>query len=426
MSTLMACKHMEIKKSGTKLYNVGVSYKKADVETRSAFSLSKQKQIELLKDAKSKGIDGVMVISTCNRTEITGFAQHPFELIGLLCEHSNGTVEDFVKFSNIFKGSEALQHLFNIGTGLESQILGDYEIVGQLKQAYLLAQKYGSLNTYLERLMSSVLQASKDVKNNTELSSGTTSVAYAATQYIIENVENYNSKRMLVFGLGDIGKNACKNLLQYTENSNIHLINRTHAKAEEFADTHQNVAVNKVENLDVEIEDADVLIVSTGAELPTITAKNIRSNKKLLVLDLSLPENVDREVKEYENVTLVNVDQLSKITDKTLERRKAEIPKAQKIISKHKQEFSNWLDHRKFTPAVTALKNSLQTIQEDEINFHLKKIDGFNTEHAEQITSRIIQKITTQFVKHLKDEGTSVDQSIEVVSKIFNAEIQNG
>lgn len=416
---------MNMKQSGTKLYNVGVSYKKADVETRSAFSLSKQKQINLLKDAKSKGIDGVLVISTCNRTEITGFAKHPFELIGLLCEHSNGTVEDFVKFSNVFKGSEAVQHLFKIGTGLESQILGDYEIVGQLKQAYQMAQKYGSLNTYLERLMNSVLQASKDVKNNTQLSSGTTSVAYAATQYIIDHVDNYNSKRVLVYGLGEIGKNACKNLLEYTENTNIHLINRTHAKAEEFAETHQNVAINKVVNLDVEIEDADVLIVSTGAELPTITTKNIKPNKRLLVLDLSMPENVDRAVKEYEHVTLVNVDQLSKITDKTLELRKAEIPKAEKIIDKHKQEFATWLENRKFTPAVNALKMSLQSIQENEINFHQKKIDGFNAEHAEIITSRIIQKITTQFVKHLKDESTSVDQSIEVVSKIFNAEIEN-
>lgn len=419
----MGCEHMNKAKSGTKLYNVGVSYKKADVETRSAFSLSKQKQIELLKDAKSKNISGVLVVSTCNRTEITGFAKHPFELISLLCEHSNGTVEDFVEFSNIYKGSQGIQHLFNIGTGLESQILGDYEIVGQLKQAYQMAQKYGTINTYLERLMNSVLQASKEVKNSTKLSSGTTSVAYAATQYIIENVESYNSKRILVYGLGEIGKNACKNLVEYTDNNNIHLVNRTHAKALEFAEVYQNVAVNKLENLDVEIEDADVMIVSTGAELPTITRKNINTNKKMLILDLSLPENVDKEVKEIEGVTLVNVDELSKITDKTLARRQAEVPKAQEIINKHKNEFASWLDIRKFTPAVAALKNSLQTIQEDEINFHQKKVDGFNTEHAELITSRIIQKITTQFVKHLKDESTSVDQSIEIVSKIFNANI---
>lgn len=419
----MACEHMKIERVGTKLYNIGVSYKKADVETRSAFSLSKQKQIDLLKDAKSKGIDGVFVISTCNRTEITGFAKHPFELISLLCEHSNGTVEDFVKFSNIYKTSEAIQHLFKIGTGLESQILGDYEIVGQLKEAYQFAQKYGTINTYLERLMNSVLQASKEVKNQTKLSSGTTSVAYAATQYIIDNVENYNSKRVLVYGLGVIGKNACKNLLEYTENNNVHLINRTVSKAVEFAEAHQNVAVNTVENLNVEIEDADILIVSTGSELPTITSKNVRENKRILILDLSMPENVDKEVKSFDNVTLVNLDELSKITDKTLAKRTEEIPKAIAIIDKHKEEFNEWLMHRKFTPAVTALKKSLMTIQHNELDLHKKRLDGFNEEHAEIITSRMIQKITTQFVKHLKDENTAVNQSIDVVNKIFNTSL---
>ena len=416
----MACEHMKIQDSATKLYNVGVSYKKADVEHRSAFSLSKQKQEELLKDAKAKGIEGVIVVSTCNRTELTGFAKHPFELISLLCDHSNGTVEDFVKYSNIYKGGQAIQHLFEIGTGLDSQILGDYEIVGQLKQAYLQAQKFKTTNAYLERLMNLVLQASKDVKNQTQLSSGTTSVAYAAVQYIIQNVESYNSKRILVYGLGEIGKNACKNLLEYTENNNVHLVNRTHAKSLEFAEAHENVAVNTFENLDVEIEDADVLIVSTGADTPTITTKHIKQDKQLLILDLSMPENVGPEVRNFSGITLVNVDELSKITDETLANRKKEIPKAQSIITGYKEEFNEWLAHRKFTPAVNALKESLQTMQNEIIDFHSKKFADFNPQQAELITSKMIQKITTQFVKHLKDDDTSINQSINVVQKIFN------
>ncbi|MEN8826557.1 MAG: glutamyl-tRNA reductase [Wenyingzhuangia sp.] len=416
----MAQEHMKTENTGTKLYNIGVSYKKADVATRSAFSLSKQKQKDLLKDAMSKGIDGVIVVSTCNRTEITGFANHPFELISLLCEHSNGKMEDFVKYSNIFKTSEAIQHLFKIGTGLESQILGDYEIVGQLKRAYKVAQKYGTINTYLERLMNSVLQASKEVKNQTHLSSGTTSVAYAATQYIVENVVDYTSKRVLVYGLGEIGKNACKNLLEYTDNKNIYLINRTHAKAVKFAETHQNIVIKDESELEEEIAEADILIVSTASDIPTITSKNIKKDKKLLILDLSMPENVGKDIQAYQNVQLVNVDQLSKITDKTLEKRTQEIPKAISIIEKHKQDFNEWVMHRKFTPAVNALKKSLLSIQNDELDLHKKRLEDFNEEHAEIITSRIIQKITTQYVKHLKDENTAVNQSIDVVNKIFN------
>ncbi len=161
----------------TKFYNVGLSYKKADVHVRGAFSVTKENQKLLLIEAKEKGIDGIFILSTCNRTEITGFAKHPFELISLLIKYSKGSVEDFINVSNVYKNNDAINHLFNIATGLDSQILGDYEIVGQLRQSYKLAQKLGTTNAYLERVMNLVLQASKDVKNNTKLSSGTTSVS---------------------------------------------------------------------------------------------------------------------------------------------------------------------------------------------------------------------------------------------------------
>lgn len=403
-----------------KLYNVGLSYKKADVNVRGIFSITKEDQESLLKEAKENGTEGIFVVSTCNRTEITGFAKHPFELISLLVKYSKGNVEDFINVSNVYKNKAAVNHLFNIGAGLDSQILGDYEIVGQIKNSFIQAKKIGTTNAYLERLMNLVLQASKDVKNNTKLSSGTTSVSYAAIQYIIDNIPNYNEKKIVNFGLGDIGKNTCKNILQYTNNKNVTLINRTIDKALEFKDVHPEISVKNISELSNEIDDADILIVSTGANTPTITQEHIKKGKKLLILDLSMPENVDVSLKIKEGITIVNVDELSKITDKTIETRKQEIPIAQEIIEQYKEEFNDWISYRKFVPAVNALKESLQTIQGHEIDFHRRKINNFNEEHAEIITSHMIQKITTQFVKHLKDEETAVDQSIEVISKIFN------
>ncbi|GGK56690.1 MULTISPECIES: glutamyl-tRNA reductase [Flavobacteriaceae] len=405
-----------------KFYNVGLSYKKADVKVRGAFSLTKENQKLLLVEAKEKGIEGIFVLSTCNRTEITGFAKHPFELISLLIKYSNGTVEDFINVSNVYKNKDAVRHLFNIATGIDSQILGDYEIVGQLKQSFKLAKKLGTTNAYLERLMNLVLQASKDVKNNTKLSSGTTSVAYAAIQYIIDNVQDYNNKKILVYGLGEIGKNTCKNILEYTSNKNITLVNRTLEKAIGFEQIHNNVAVADFSKLTDEIHATDILIVSTGSNTPTVTKEHLKEGKELLIIDLSMPENVDIAVKSEPGITLINVDELSKITDKTIETRKKQIPLAEKIIDKYKAEFNDWISHRKYVPAVNALKESLQAIQHDEIDFHSKKIKDFNIEHAEFVTNRMIQKITTQFVKHLKDDETSVDQSINVISKIFYSE----
>jgi glutamyl-tRNA reductase len=402
-------------------YNIGVSYKKADAKTRGKFSLTKENQIALLKLSKDKGFEGVFIISTCNRTEISGFAKRPCQLIELLCEFSEGTIQEFAKVSNIYKDQEAIHQLFRIGTGLESQILGDYEIVGQLRQAFKLAKSLKTTNTYSERLINSVLQASKRVKNETKLSSGTTSVSYAAVQYIIKNLPDYNSKNILVFGLGKMGKHTCKNLAEYTQNKSVCLINRTEEKTAEFVKEHVSIRKSVIENLSKEIEEADVLIVSTGADKPTIIKQHINKNKKLLILDLSMPENVAKDVTDFNGVSLVNIDELSKITDETLAVRLQEVPFAEAIIETHKAEFNEWLNHRRFTPAIAALKKSLENIKNDEISFQKKKITDFDESQAEILTSRFIQKITTQFVKHLKDEETSVSQSLQVINKVFQS-----
>lgn len=402
-------------------YNIGVSYKKADAKTRGKFSLSKENQASLLTLAKEKGFEGVLVLSTCNRTEISGFAQRPCQLIELLCEFSEGSIQEFSKISFVYKNQDAIQHLFRMGTGLESQILGDYEIVGQLRQAFKLAKSVNTTNAYLERLINFVLQASKRVKNETKLSSGTTSVSYAAVQYIIKNMPDYNAKNILVFGLGKMGKHTCKNLAEYTNNKQIALINRTEEKTTQFIKEHQSIRKATINNLTQEIGRADVLIVSTGSDKPTVTRKHIDNNKELLILDLSMPENVAKDVNELESVRLVNVDELSKITDETLAIRQQEVPLAESIIETHKKEFNDWLNHRRFTPAIAALKKSLENIKQDEINFQKKKIADFDENQAELITNRFIQKITTQFVKHLKNEETSVSQSLQVINKVFQS-----
>jgi glutamyl-tRNA reductase len=143
--------------------------------------------------------------------------------------------------------------------------------------------------------------------------------------------------------------------------------------------------------------------------------------KEILILDLSMPENVAHCLTNHKNVTLVNVDELSRVTDETLAKRQAEVPYAENIIDTHKIEFSDWLNQRRFTPAIAALKKSLETIKKDEINFQKKKITNFDENQAEVLTSRFIQKITTQFVKHLKDENTSVSESIDVIKKVFQS-----
>ena len=216
-------------------YAIGLSYKKADAEIRGKFSLDVPKIDAITLDAKKEGIEGLLAISTCNRTELFGFAQHPFELIQLLCKHTKGTVEEFQEVAYVFKNHDAFNHLFRVGTGLDSQILGDFEIISQIRQSFYRSKKHGMCNPFLERLCNSVIQASKRIKNETELSSGSTSVAFASVKYIKNNVSDISNKNILLFGTGKIGRNTCKNLVKHTKNTHITLINRTKQKAEAVA-----------------------------------------------------------------------------------------------------------------------------------------------------------------------------------------------
>lgn len=402
-------------------YAVGLSYKKADAEMRGKFSLDEQAKTNLLHQAKAEGIDSLIVTSTCNRTEIYGFAQHPFQLIKLLCENSQGTVEDFQKVAFVYKNSEAINHMFRVGTGLDSQILGDFEIISQLKNAFVISKELNLVNAFLERLVNAVIQASRKIKNETEISSGATSVSFASVQYIFKNVEDIASKNILLFGTGKIGRNTCENLVKHTKHEQITLINRTKEKAEKLA-KKLDVIVKDYADLQIELQKADVVVVATGAQNPTVDKAILTLKKPLLILDLSIPKNVNENVKDIEGVTLVHMDELSQITDETLENRKKHIPAAEAIIEEIKDEFMAWTKQRKFAPTIHALKAKLNTIKEGELNFQRKKLANFDEEQAELITARIIQKITNHFANHLKDDETMVDESIEWIEKIFQLE----
>lgn len=402
-------------------YAVGLSYKKADAEMRGKFSLDEQAKTNLLHQAKAEGIDSLIVTSTCNRTEIYGFAQHPFQLIKLLCENSQGTVEDFQKVAFVYKNSEAINHMFRVGTGLDSQILGDFEIISQLKNAFVISKELNLVNAFLERLVNAVIQASRKIKNETEISSGATSVSFASVQYIFKNVEDIGSKNILLFGTGKIGRNTCENLVKHTKHEQITLINRTKEKAEKLA-KKLDVIVKDYADLQLELQKADVVVVATGAQNPTVDKAILNLKKPLLILDLSIPKNVNENVRDIEGVTLVHMDELSQITDETLENRKKHIPAAEAIIEEIKDEFMAWTKQRKFAPTIHALKAKLNTIKEGELNFQRKKLANFDEEQAELITARIIQKITNHFANHLKDDETMVDESIEWIEKIFQLE----
>jgi glutamyl-tRNA reductase len=390
-------------------YCIGVSYKKADAALRGRFSITSKAIPFLLDDAKSKGIDSLVLSSTCNRTELYAQAPNCELLVELLCKHSEGSIQDFKIAGNTYEGAEAISHLFFVGTGLDSQILGDFEIISQLKKSFKISKKSNMLSPYMERMFNGVLNASKRIKTETELSSGATSVSYVSVRYMLDTFANLDNKKIVLFGLGKIGRNTCENLVKHTKNTSITLINRTRERAEQLAG-----------KFDIEVKDkADVLVVATGAEKPTIAKSLIHTDKPLLILDLSMPKNVNPNVLELPNVSLLHLDELSKMSDKTLTERKKHVPHAKEIIAQSVEEFNQWLETRKFTPALVAVKKLMEDIQLQELEAHRKKNPSLDTDSALAVSDRLIQKLTNRMATHLRT-SENAGESVKALKTLFN------
>jgi glutamyl-tRNA reductase len=401
---------------------VGINYKKTDAAIRGSFAINQAQYGQLLEQAKTAYLDDVFVLSTCNRTEIYGFAEDPQQLVEMVCRQTEGDCNLFSQLSYVKSGEEAIKHLYQVGTGLDSQILGDYEIIGQIRNATRFAKTNGCLGGFQERLVNSVLQVSKLIKNETALSAGTVSVAFAAVRMLEYKVPDILNKKILLVGVGKIGRNTIKNMMDYLGVADVTLVNRTLSVAEEFARQH-GLRYAPYENLKEELNRADIILVASNAPEPNILKQHFEGSGPKLIIDLSIPFNVAPEVVELPHISLVNVDELSKIQDETLQMRQQEVPKALSIIEEHMNEFLYWYKMRKHAVVLKAVKDKLQEIHTKEIQ-QQKNGAQYKLEDMEAVSSRIIQKMINLMAGKVRRETDKSDQYISMINDIFEAGVK--
>ena len=271
----------------SKFYITGINYKKSNATTRGQFAITNEQYAAILEQAAAIGINELFILSTCNRTEIYGIAENAQQLVDLLCSQTKGDAVEFNEMAYTRQGKKAIQHLFDVSAGLDSQILGDYEIVGQIKAAVKLSKERGFIGTFMDRLVNAVLQSSKAIKNETAISGGTVSVSFAAVQYIRKKIKDIGNKKILLLGTGKIGRNTCKNLVDYLDTKNITLINRTEEKASELA-AELGLLYAPLSSLAGEIASADIILVATNASEPTILRSQLENKGQKLIIDLSI------------------------------------------------------------------------------------------------------------------------------------------
>ncbi len=393
-------------------YIAGISYKKIEAETRGQFAISPDQYQSLIVQAPSFGINEFFVLSTCNRTEIYGFSQDAHQLINLLCSQTVGKAGSFLTSGYVKRGEAAIRHLFEVGAGLDSQILGDYEIIGQIKSAVKVAKQNGFIGAFLERLVNAVLQSSKAIKNQTVLSGGTVSVSFAAVHYIRENISAIADKKILLIGTGKIGRSTCKNLVDYLKTDNITLINRTTDRAKELAD-ELGVAHGTSDQIADLARQADIILVATNAEEPVLLTEHLVGSTEKWIIDLSVPCNVEKSAALLDHVRLINVDELSKLKDETLARRQAEVPKAVTILNGYIEEFLNWYEMRKHVPVLKAVKTKLEEIQ--SCKFYLQSFPL--PHHQKQSADQKIQRVINGMASKLRVQNHRGCHYIEAINE---------
>jgi glutamyl-tRNA reductase len=402
----------------SKFFIAGINYKKTDAAIRGLYAISNEKYLAVLADAPAYGIKELFVLSTCNRTEIYGFAESASDLCELLCNYTEGSLAHFLEMAYIKQGEAAIEHLFNVAAGLDSQILGDYEIVGQIKQVVKFSKENNCIGAYMERLINSILQSSKEIKTNTSLSGGTVSVSFAAIQYINENITALADKKILLLGTGKIGRNTCKNMVDYLDTKNITLINRTEEKAAKLA-KELDLQFAPANEMEQQVDASDIILVATNSDKPVILSSQLVNKGEKLIIDFSVPCNVEASAQNLPGITLVNVDELSKIKDETLHNREAEVPKAKAIIAKHIAEFIDWHNMRRHVPVLKEVKTKLEQLHNNNLYISFTT----NSSPVNKGKENKIQKVINGMAVKMRQQNQQGCYYIEAINEYIAAEL---
>lgn len=402
---------------------IGVSHWYADVEVRERFAMCSESQALLLREAESIGLGGIIILSTCNRTELFTRNDRVEMLIGLLVKYSHGSKAEFEKYGFVKYGEDAVQHFFRVAVGLDAQILGDLQIIKQVKQSYEHAGDFNVLDGVMHRCVQSVFRAHKRSRSETSLASGAATTAYAAVQAAKFELDGLRDKRVVLVGTGKIGKVTCMNLVSMGV-KHVTLVNRSAKRAERLADRF-DVEVAPLDKLSTCIANADLVIVATGAIEPVIRTQHIDEAREfgghqpIVLMDLSVPRNIEPSVGKMNNIQLINMDMLNDRLDETYKEREANIPLVEDIIEEEIREFKKWLTEQRVVPTIKALSRKLDDIRRTEMEKYSNKFGEEDSKHAEKLTRRIVNKILAYSIDHLKEQHEESDDVARIVQNMF-------
>ncbi len=415
---------------------IGLSHKTAPIDKRELFSISQDEVIPLADFMQQEtDISFIVVLSTCNRTEIY-FSTSETDRLSTV-EKAISALKRFKKAENQCSrffyhkfDSEAVSHLFNLASGLDSMVIGEDQILGQLKDAYIYCTDNALTDAVLMRLFQKAFETGKRVRTETGIALGNMSVSSVAIELCARENAPLINKSALVIGAGKTGHLALQSLIKKGIGSTT-IINRTEKKALELASCFESKTA-KFNELQTEIGKHEIVIVATSSGKQLISQQMVEkskegNNKTQIFIDLSVPRNIDIEVKKIENVKLFAVDDLQEVIKQNAEQRKNAAMKAKSIINETVNAYNDWLISRSLRPAIKSINNNLNKVYKQELE-NFRHFDSPETKEAvEQYTRHIIHRYSRLLVRNLKqltNNGQNTD-SLDIIKELFDIEDNN-
>ncbi len=389
---------------------IGTNFTKADTKTRSRFAITRSQVEHVYQKAAETGLSDFLILSTCNRTEFYGVGSIQ-ALKSLVAEQLQLSEMELTRYFYRYSGEKAVEQFFRVVSGLDSQIIGDYEIVCQVKAALEDGRRYKLVGTLTDRVANFAFQASKKVKAHTNLSSGKYSVSYAAAELLYDEQRTQPIENILLVGTGDFGSTVARNLRHYFPKTKLTLTNRTQEKATILA-SQVNAAVIPFDTFLNQLEGFDALITTVGLEQYLIHPEHLKGDHNKILLDLSIPQSVNPEAKNLPGIKLFSVDEVSAFHNELINQRKLEIPRAERIVDLFIGRFMEWHQVYSHRHLIQDYKEKLKNLITDDL--------AADTREA-LVLNKKIEKTFSGLIQQIKMQGYAGCSMIEAVNKLVPA-----
>lgn len=389
---------------------VGLSHKTAPVEIREKLSIQEAKLEETLMHLKSyPHIEEVAIISTCNRLEIysviTDTEKGVVEIIQFLSEIGHIPLSQLRRYLFILLHQDAVRHLMRVAAGLESLVLGEGQILAQVKNTHKLAQKYEALGRLLDRLFKQAMTAGKRVRSETSIGTGAVSISSAAVELAYAKIENLSLQKVTIIGAGKMSRLLVQHLISKNAHQ-ITIVNRSQRRSEELASQFPEATLQlcPLEEMMNAIACSNLVFTSTGATEPILDKAKLHGvlslQQSLTLIDISVPRNVHADVHEMENVRAFNVDDLKAVVAANQESRRKMAQEAEELLEEEVASFELWLRSLDTVPTISCLRHKIETIREQELE---KALSRLGTEFAEK-HQEVIEAMTRGIVNKILHE----------------------